>query len=560
MPKRISAAFLQSVTALLLVALVIGVCYAKFPAYLSNYRVIQGVGPYQQNYVVLDDQILSNSRHDLGDLRVFADFQEIPFELVTERGDDSRERTEAKILSKERVGSETQFVLDVTGLPQCDQVDLSLADSARDFVSEAQVEGLRSPTERVGVNLGSSILFDLSSEGLGSGSTVKFAMTRDPYLRVRLTKLAPDQVLQAVPINSRLGNPSWTALGGELPVRQEGRTTVVTWDASVETPVMRLAFKVDPAQTNFWRDVQVLTLGGGTITNRSVRRIHLVRDGKLAQSEWLDFTLPSERWGAFKLVFQNGDEQPLKITSARAYAYERRVYFYPKGRSNLALFYGNSTLVAPDYVHLQPLTNMGEADAVATLGPDMRNPERVPGALEIRPFPGQLAGGAQPQTISNISSAFQEQCTFSDGSTITFGHKALGETAQGEDTWHTGDYQATTFAVSETMRMQRDGVGFDIPAGTYTLYVDPTKSGSWPLIFSKSSKWGADYPGEQYDLGRTLMGYDLLNPPRQDFVIGCLERNNSPMFIWMESGNRVGYAKLMAEPIASDGTKRMLFN
>jgi hypothetical protein len=285
-------------------------------------------------------------------------------------------------------------------------VDLSLADSARDFVSEAQIEGLRSPSERVGVNLGSSVLFDFSHEGLGAGSTVKFAMTRDPYLRVRLTKLAPDQVLQAVAINSRLGNPSWTALGGELPVGQDGQTTVVTWDASVETPVMRVAFKVDPSQTNFWRDVQVLTMGGGTITNRSVRRIHLVRDGKLAQSEWLDFTLPSETWGPFQLVFENGDQQPLKITSARAYAYERRVYFYPKGRNNLALFYGNSSLAAPDYVHSQPLSNTGEADAVATLGPDMRNPERVPGASETRPQPlpgpGQFGGGISGGILGGV--------------------------------------------------------------------------------------------------------------------------------------------------------------
>ena len=131
-----------------------------------------------------------------------------------------------------------------------------------------------------------------------------------------------------------------------------------------------------------------------------------MRDGKLAQSEWLDFTLPSETWGPFQLVFENGDQQPLKITSARAYAYERRVYFYPKGRNNLALFYGNSGLAAPDYVHSQPLSNTGEADAVATLGPDMRNPERVPGASETRPqpvpSPGQIGGGISGGIMGGI--------------------------------------------------------------------------------------------------------------------------------------------------------------
>jgi TonB family protein len=399
MPQRVGLRFLQGLIALLLVTLAIGVSFAKFPSYLSNYRVIRGVVPYRQNYVVLDDQILSNSRHDLGDLRLFAEMQEVPFELVTEHGDSSAEHTEAKILSAKRVGTETQFVLDVTGLPQCDQIDLKLANSARDFVSVAHVEGLRSPTERLGVSLGSSILFDLSSRGLGSGSTLKFLMARDPYLRIRMTKLAPEQVLQAVEANSNVGNPSWTALGGELPVVQDGEATVVTWDASEEAPVMRLVFKVDPSQINFWRDVEVLTPGGGTITNRSVRRIHLVHDGKLVESEWLDFTLPSEEWGAFRLVFHNGNELPIKITSARAYAYERRVYFNPQGRTSLALFYGNSRLGAPEYAHLPPLSNTGEPDALATLGPEMQNPERVPEGNGMQPFRGQLGGGVIGKTV-----------------------------------------------------------------------------------------------------------------------------------------------------------------
>jgi hypothetical protein len=164
-------------------------------------------------------------------------------------------------------------------------------------------------------------------------------------------------------------------------------------------------------------------------------------------------------------------------------------------------------------------------------------------------------GDSPQQTISSMHGWLRESCAFSDGSTITFGHEALREAVQGEDTWQTGNYEATIFAVSETMRIQREGVGFDVPAGKYTLFVDSTKRGSWPLIFSKSAKWGADYSGEQYDLGRTLSGFDVLNPPRQGVAIGCLEHDRSPMFIWMESGNQVGLMKIMAEHVATDGTK-----
>src|SRR6202167_6274027 len=46
----------------------------------------------------------------------------------------------------------------------------------------------------------------------------------------------------------------------------------------------------------------------------------------------------------------------------------------------------------------------------------------------------------------------QAECTFSDGSTITFGRKATGESAEsGGDVWRAGPYEATAFRVSERM-------------------------------------------------------------------------------------------------------------
>ena len=37
----------------------------------TNLRVVQGVTPYKQNSIVLDDQIWMHARRDLGDLRMF---------------------------------------------------------------------------------------------------------------------------------------------------------------------------------------------------------------------------------------------------------------------------------------------------------------------------------------------------------------------------------------------------------------------------------------------------------------------------------------------------------
>jgi Protein of unknown function (DUF2911) len=150
----------------------------------------------------------------------------------------------------------------------------------------------------------------------------------------------------------------------------------------------------------------------------------------------------------------------------------------------------------------------------------------------------------------------QTECTFSDGSTVTFGRKVSGAIT-GEDVWRAGDYEATEFAVSETMWLPRD---LYIPAGKYTLFVDPSQRIPWTLIISKKiGDSGMSYPGEQYDLGRTLMGSDLVTTPAQNFSIGCKQNKSAPMFLWMETGHQRAYAKIMALKIV-DGKATPAWN
>ena len=51
------------------------------------------------------------------------------------------------------------------------------------------------------------------------------------------------------------------------------------------------------------------------------------------------------------------------------------------------------------------------------------------------------------------------------------------------------------------------------------------------------------YPGEQYDLGRTSMGFDTKQPVDK-FVIGCT--HTGPMFVVLQSGRFSGLLKIFA--------------
>jgi hypothetical protein len=100
------------------------------------------------------------------------------------------------------------------------------------------------------------------------------------------------------------------------------------------------------------------------------------------------------------------------------------------------------------------------------------------------------------------------ECTFSDGSTISFGHKGMGEHQSGDDVWQTGNYAATAFRVTKRMRIPPLDDPTDIPAGSYTVFVDASKDEPWTLIISKKTGKAMLYPGKQYDVGRTQMGFD----------------------------------------------------
>jgi hypothetical protein len=71
----------------------------------------------------------------------------------------------------------------------------------------------------------------------------------------------------------------------------------------------------------------------------------------------------------------------------------------------------------------------------------------------------------------------QSNCTFSDGSTITFD----------QETWRTGEYEAIPFHISERMVIPPMDSPLVMPAGSYTLFVIDKNRPPWTLIVSKKA-------------------------------------------------------------------------
>ena len=168
-----------------------------------------------------------------------------------------------------------------------------------------------------------------------------------------------------------------------------------------------------------------------------------------------------------------------------------------------------------------------------------------------------FAHQAANEDTSEARLMIKDECAFSDGSTISFGHKASGTQESGDDVWRAGNYAATAFRVTERMRIPPIDEPILIPAGSYTLFVDPSKGEPWTLIISKKTgKSGMLYPGKHYDVGRTQMGFDESSrPPVANFIIGCTQHKDAPIFIWMASDIHAAYAKIEAGSIRNGKTE-----
>ncbi|PYV86578.1 MAG: hypothetical protein DMG90_20875, partial [Acidobacteria bacterium] len=149
---------------------------------------------------------------DLADLRLFDGSTQVPYAVTLERGGVSSAETPAKILNLGSVAGKTEFDLDSAGIPEYDHVRLQL--ESKNFVSNATVMGKDAPGKSAGTLLGSSTLYDFSTENLGSNFTLKVHPVSFRYLHVRISgSVRPQDVKGATISNLQEQKARWTKVG-----------------------------------------------------------------------------------------------------------------------------------------------------------------------------------------------------------------------------------------------------------------------------------------------------------------------------------------------------------
>lgn len=309
-----------------------------------------------QQYFLVDGTMWEHARPDLGDVRLYSGVAEVPYVLQTEAGATVREQVDCKVLQPATVAGNTQFILDMTQTEVYSNVHLEL--QTKNFVAHARIEGANDVHAKDWALLGSSTLYDFTSEGLGHNSTLQMPDATFRYLRVTLDgAVKRDEVTGAKTGVGRGEAARWLVVAEHPSITQQGRDTVLGFSLSANVPVERIRFEIDGAQPNFVRSVEVQSVEVGetkekterAIGNGTITKIHLSRGGKRIDQEDFDVPIFTRGEGTLQILVRNGDDQPLRIAGAQLQQLERRIYFQTPAISPAALYYGNEKLRAPSY-------------------------------------------------------------------------------------------------------------------------------------------------------------------------------------------------------------------
>jgi hypothetical protein len=376
-------------TSLFLLFLVAETANPPEPAipYFSNVREVHIAQPTQQAFFIVDDELWSHSRPDLGDLRLYDGESPVQYALSEQRAGISSEEVEAKMLNLGSVSGHTEFDLDTQGLAEYDRIRLRL--DARDFVAKASVSGGGAPGKATEVELTQSTLYDFTKEQLGSNSVLKLPRSSFRHLHIRLSPgILPQQVKGAAIFNLREQQASWTKVGSCAAPQAKGRKTEITCEIPVRVPLSRILFQVAPAQGNFRRTVSVEDAKGVRVASGDISRVRVNRAGTLVTAEELALNVTASNIdgssGHLILTVDNGDNPPLAILAAEPLSLERRAYFDPQGKTALRLYYGDEKLSAPVYDYARFL-HVEASPAEAQLGAGAHNAQYT-GRPDDRPW------------------------------------------------------------------------------------------------------------------------------------------------------------------------------
>jgi hypothetical protein len=412
------------------------------PGAMKYERAIRVAGGAGQACAALDASIFPHAAPSLTDLRIFpaeaaaagAAVHEVPYAITLSEA-ASEETVTARVLNLVESGARIVFDLEMPARAYTG-VTLDLDPGVHDFIATAVVTGANALDGRT-TALGTFTLFDLASQRLSRDTAIPLEESTFRYLHVQMNvsaaagrstggaaRFVPGMVLGASVPPSREAQTIYTTVASvTVPttgVLATARKTRFDLDLPLRVPVERISFDLAPGYSgNFSRDVTIhassdANMAGINATGvlaeppletltGTIFRVHSTQEGRTIHQQQL--SIPAvlganlQHSARVWIEIENGDDQPLPIAAVRLEMRQRKICFEAPAASstdsgaihgsdassNLALFYGDSRLAAPEYDTAR-LFVASRAAVVAELGPEELNANFRAPAAEVRPF------------------------------------------------------------------------------------------------------------------------------------------------------------------------------
>lgn len=349
-----------------------------------------------------------------------------------------------------------------------------------------------------------------------------------------ITRLGNDTI--SVENVVRRGNTLTTDVVDRFPrVHQRHATITLAPDGGIQRLVMDVVTPSEPANererhivADVNRDSVIMTKRDGTGS---------MRWAFAHGAEPVVAHVP-QMYSMYELYFNAALRRPSVATSPAADTVALRQFYldrefdrFPLAHATVRRLSGNKAEVWHDW-----LAGVGEAmldsshrllkysGARTTYKVDV---ERTSEPANIQAIGAQFAaletknGGVKQLSVRDTARGAVGQATFSIdyGRPLARGRTLLGDVIPFDYVWRTGANAATQFTTSAPITL----AGIAVPAGTYTLWTVPRKTGVADLIVNKQSgQWGTEYDGSR-DLGMAHMRTETVGTPVERFTISIVD-------------------------------------
>ena len=347
--------------------------------------------------VPIPPSVTTRARPQWADLRVIDGAgREVPYVLHASPARPATEWRPVRLLEPSTVPGEfTQAVLDTGVAARVHNAVRLTITRDRDFLTWVEVAVADDGrTWRLVRERGP--IFDLSSEGLGSATTVAYPDSVSRYVRIKILDGSRAYALQSAevaddePVAADLQPAGVPFLA---PEASTPRRTV--WTSAADAPLVPVAaIRFETPQEFFARPVGIEV----TDDNRTWRRlasgeILRLRDAGGELRESLSVAVPETSARRWRVTVYDRDDAPVRELRPVTYATPRRVVFRQQPGVAYQLIFGHSRAEAPEY----DMRRLHDAAAIAaaapaTLGADEVNRDYADPAPWSERHPGVLWG------------------------------------------------------------------------------------------------------------------------------------------------------------------------